>query len=578
MIKIKNEGEKMKQNVKQHMNRLTKVVRKIFIAICIIVVVSITPINSQATEKKDPYEWYEGYGILVINDYEGAHKWLEENWEKANEVKELAFYSSKIKRETGGAFRNVTKITIHEGVEEVEDEAFLGTKVSNIVFPDTVKKIGRDIFRGIAEIEKIEFQGSDVPEIDENAFRTGKNKEQVMEIVTPKESESLYKEKLFIELGMEKVNVNGQEETKEEFEKSQPSKETSKEDIPVEKEESNKAETDNKKEEINNAETDSKIEENNEAEANDKKEEINNPETDNKIEENNEAEANDKKEEINNPETDSKIEENDNAESKEDTKENSKTEGDNNNREEDNKTESQDKIENNDKSQEENNEAEDKNSEEDLQEKSEAENQDSQGTNKGASSKPMTEEGNRVTVSSPSRAQAVVHHRETSKPVVVIPYETTASVAGVPSTVNGVFLLNKGINAAVRTGETQIRESLGLAKDEKLFAKIMDMDLKKSHLAKKSLDDTALALGGKVVGYLNMELGVMRNGQYSALTEENKTISYAIQLSDKTEDGNYNVIRVREGGKIEILSSQKEGNVIFVETTPLPAAYAIVKY
>lgn len=160
----------------------------------------------------------------------------------------------------------------------------------------------------------------------------------------------------------------------------------------------------------------------------------------------------------------------------------------------------------------------------------------------------------------------------------MIPYKTTSSVAGVSSTVNGVFLLNKGINAAVRTQESELKESLGPTKNEKLFTKIMDMDLKKSHLAKKSLEDTAATLGGKVLGYLNMELGVMRNGQYFALTEESKIVTYAIQLSERTEDGNYGVIRVREGGKVEILKAHSENGVITVETTAMPAAYAIIKY
>ena len=200
-------------------------------------------------------------------------------------------------------------------------------------------------------------------------------------------------------------------------------------------------------------------------------------------------------------------------------------------------------------------------------------NQNTPGTNTGAGSKPVIDNGNKVVVSSSSRSQ-----EEPAKPVALIQYKTTAAVAGKSSTVGGAFFLNKGINVAVTTSEAQLKEAFGLTKNERAFVKVMDMDLKKSHLAKKSLDSAMTALGGQPVAYLNLEFGFMRNGQYTVLEATDKAISYAVEIPGRFRSGKFDVIRVREGGKLDILKSQYKDGVLSFETTPGTASYLVIVY
>ena len=159
-----------------------------------------------------------------------------------------------------------------------------------------------------------------------------------------------------------------------------------------------------------------------------------------------------------------------------------------------------------------------------------------------------------------------------------ISYATTSSVAGQKSTVSGVFILNKGINVAVRTPQEQLKADFLLETNERLFAKILDMDLKKSNLAKASLDSIMTSVGGKPVAYLNIEMGTMKNGVYKGITESDKTISYAVEISPKDNLEKFDVIRVREGGKLDILKSQYSKGVLTFETTPALGAYLIISY
>ena len=159
-----------------------------------------------------------------------------------------------------------------------------------------------------------------------------------------------------------------------------------------------------------------------------------------------------------------------------------------------------------------------------------------------------------------------------------ISYATTSSVAGQKSTVSGVFILNKGINVAVRTPQEQLKADFLLETNERLFAKILDMDLKKSNLAKASLDSIMTSVGGKPVAYLNIEMGTMKNGVYKGITESDKTISYAVEISPKDNLEKFDVIRVREGGKLDILKSQYSKGVITFETIPDRASYLIIGY
>ena len=70
----------------------------------------------------------------------------------------------------------------------------------------------------------------------------------------------------------------------------------------------------------------------------------------------------------------------------------------------------------------------------------------------------------------------------------------------------------------------------------------------------------------------------MKNGKYSVLEGDEKTVSYAVQVPAGSNSQKYGVIRVREGGILDVLESRYVNGVITFETTPEPASYAIIKY
>lgn len=196
-----------------------------------------------------------------------------------------------------------------------------------------------------------------------------------------------------------------------------------------------------------------------------------------------------------------------------------------------------------------------------------------EGGNRGENAESQTQPQ-----SSPVREQRRAQQPQQSQPEAVkITYKTTSTVAGKPTTVKGVYFLEKGFQAAVLSEIDVIRESFQLNSNETPFAKIADMDAKRSHLAAKSLNDTAAAMGMKCVGYLNMEIGKMSAGHYRPM-EGSKTVNFAVQLPANALSGNYGILRVTEGGKVDLLKTTLENKVMTFESTPGSATYAIVMY
>ena len=189
-----------------------------------------------------------------------------------------------------------------------------------------------------------------------------------------------------------------------------------------------------------------------------------------------------------------------------------------------------------------------------------------------------TEGNNSNAMQIESAAKAERKNTGESQLVVMKPaYKTTAIVAGKATTVTGVFILEKGYQVAVVSELNKIEESFNLKNNEIPFAKITDMDVKRSHLAAKSLNDTAKAMEMKCVGYLNMEVGKMVGGSYRPM-EETGTISFAIELPSASVSGTYGVLRATEGGKVDFIKVTMEKKVMSFESTPGLAAYAVVMY
>lgn len=174
--------------------------------------------------------------------------------------------------------------------------------------------------------------------------------------------------------------------------------------------------------------------------------------------------------------------------------------------------------------------------------------------------------GNRATAAPAAAAQEAT--------VAAPAYKSTSSVAGVKSTVSGVYMLNKGIGAAILTPAGNI----AVAPGARPYVKAIDMDVKKSNLAYKCMTDHAAALGATVVGTINLEIGQMLAGKYSLLGAD-VTVSAAFSVPKVAQGKTVAVLRVQEGGVVTLLQdTDPNPAVVAFNTTGGAAAYAIIAY
>lgn len=158
---------------------------------------------------------------------------------------------------------------------------------------------------------------------------------------------------------------------------------------------------------------------------------------------------------------------------------------------------------------------------------------------------------------------------------------TSTTVAGVKSTVGGVFTAKSVGGVAVSTATSSLAAGYGLASNEKPYAKVSDMDPKKSYAAKAVIDLAAASQGAEVGPMLNIELGKMTGGKYSLLSTEGDAIRLSVAVPAKFAQANktFAVVRVRAGGACTILQDVDDNpNTVTFDTTGGAGAYAIIKY
>ncbi|MDD6812330.1 MAG: hypothetical protein PUD93_10760 [Lachnospiraceae bacterium] len=158
---------------------------------------------------------------------------------------------------------------------------------------------------------------------------------------------------------------------------------------------------------------------------------------------------------------------------------------------------------------------------------------------------------------------------------------TTSSVAGVKTSVAGVYMATSVNGTAITTGLADIASSYGLAAGEKPYARIYNMDTKKSPLAAAAIDQAAAAKGAVVGPYVNVELGKLSSGKFSLLASEGApiTLKFGIPKSFAQDGKTFAVVCVRPGGAVSILEdTDTNPNTVTFNTTGGQGAYAIIKY
>ena len=168
---------------------------------------------------------------------------------------------------------------------------------------------------------------------------------------------------------------------------------------------------------------------------------------------------------------------------------------------------------------------------------------------------------------------------ETVSSIAQIP--TSSTVAGVKSSVNGVYVATSVNGTAITTSLANIANSYNLSSGEKPYARIYNMDVKKSSQAASVINQAAEAMGAAVGPYVNVELGKMGGGKFSLLPSDGAavTLKFGIPKSFAQSGKTYAVVCVRPGGAVTILEdTDSNPDTVTFNTTGGQGAYAIIKY
>lgn len=157
----------------------------------------------------------------------------------------------------------------------------------------------------------------------------------------------------------------------------------------------------------------------------------------------------------------------------------------------------------------------------------------------------------------------------------------TSSVAGVKSSLAGVYLATNVKGTAITTGLSTISDSYGLANGEKPYARIYNMDAKKSYLAQSCIDNAAASMGAVAGPAINVEIGKMASGKFSLLPADGAAISLKVGIpkSFAQSDKTFAVVAVRPGGVVSVLTdTDTNPDTVTFDTTAGQAVYALIKY
>ena len=165
--------------------------------------------------------------------------------------------------------------------------------------------------------------------------------------------------------------------------------------------------------------------------------------------------------------------------------------------------------------------------------------------------------------------------------VTVAQVPVTSSVGGVKSSLPGVYLATSVRGTAITSSLTSIADNYGLKNGERPYARIYNMDSKKSHLAQACIDDAAAAMGAVTGPAINVEIGKMASGKFSLLPADGAeiTLKVGVPKSFAQSDKTFAVVAVRPGGVVSVLTdTDTDPNTVTFDTTAGQGVYALIKY
>ncbi|SFC61548.1 hypothetical protein [Butyrivibrio sp. YAB3001] len=128
----------------------------------------------------------------------------------------------------------------------------------------------------------------------------------------------------------------------------------------------------------------------------------------------------------------------------------------------------------------------------------------------------------------------------------------TNTVAGVVSTFAGSYRVKRLNGFAIRTSLADFRTLAGLKAGQTPWVRAYDITAKTSPAAFASIDAVVAQLGGKVVGAINVDLGILDGGKFAQLPN---TVSARASVGIPGANANkrYVVVAVYPGGETEVI-------------------------
>ncbi len=171
----------------------------------------------------------------------------------------------------------------------------------------------------------------------------------------------------------------------------------------------------------------------------------------------------------------------------------------------------------------------------------------------------------------------------TSTEAAEVPHTSVVNAGGtvLTTTVKGAYMSKKIPGTVVSTGKDAIAAAYGLGAGEQPYVRVYDINAENSPAAMASVDAAAAAVGGTVIGTVNLELGKLAGGKFSLLAQGGAPITMAFGIPKTAVKAGfaYAMICVRPGGVIEVLPDlDANPATVTFNTTGGLGAYAMVMY
>lgn len=161
----------------------------------------------------------------------------------------------------------------------------------------------------------------------------------------------------------------------------------------------------------------------------------------------------------------------------------------------------------------------------------------------------------------------------------ILSANTVVTIGGknVVTTVAGAYLAEKVSGVAVITPAAELAGKLNLAVGQKPYIMVYDFNQKKSYLAMDSINGAAKALGADFITAINVNLGAMQNGKFTALTDGSVEVVVGLPKTAVDSTKSYFVACVQPGGAVTLYEDSDDNpQTLTFEVKAGLGAYAIL--